>query len=50
MFKTFNMGLGLILAVNSEQEDLILKELDKRGQKAYKIGRIEKGKRGVNLQ
>jgi len=45
MFRTFNMGVGLVVAVDSENVDKILKDSD-----AYVIGEIKKGKKGVKLQ
>lgn len=40
MFHTFNMGIGLIVIVNAEQSELILKDLGQLGEKAYYIGEI----------
>jgi len=45
MFRTFNMGIGMILAVSSENVDNVLKNSD-----GYIIGEIKKGKKGVNLK
>jgi phosphoribosylformylglycinamidine cyclo-ligase len=45
MFRTFNMGVGMIFAVSKENVDEILRNSD-----AYVIGEIKKGKKGVNLQ
>ncbi|GAX88315.1 phosphoribosylformylglycinamidine cyclo-ligase [Lebetimonas natsushimae] len=45
MFRTFNMGVGMIFAVSGENVDEILKNSD-----AYVIGEIKKGKKGVNLK
>jgi len=44
MYRTFNMGIGMILTVNEENVDFILKNSD-----AYEIGQIKKGKKGVKL-
>ena len=45
MFRTFNMGVGMILAVNEENVENVLKNSD-----GYIIGEIKKGKKGVNLK
>ena len=45
MFRTFNMGVGMILAVSSGNVDNVLKNSD-----GYIIGEIKKGKKGVKLQ
>jgi len=44
MYRTFNMGVGIILAVNEKNVDFILKNSD-----AYEVGQIKKGKKGVKL-
>jgi phosphoribosylformylglycinamidine cyclo-ligase len=45
MFRTFNMGVGMILAVDEENVDKVLQNSD-----GYVIGKIEKGQKGVKLQ
>jgi len=45
MFRTFNMGVGMILAVSAENVDNVLKNSD-----GYIIGEIKKGQKGVKLQ
>ncbi len=45
MFRTFNMGVGMILAVSPENVDKVLENSD-----GYIIGEIKKGKKGVKLQ
>jgi phosphoribosylformylglycinamidine cyclo-ligase len=47
MYRTFNMGIGFILVVSRKDADSILLKLKRLGEKAYVIGRIEKGKREV---
>ncbi len=44
MFRTFNMGVGMILIVSEENASEVL---DKSG--GYVIGKVEKGERGVRL-
>ncbi|WP_457561701.1 phosphoribosylformylglycinamidine cyclo-ligase [Caminibacter pacificus] len=45
MYRTFNMGVGLILAVDEKDVDEVLKNSD-----GYIIGEIQKGKKGVKLK
>jgi phosphoribosylformylglycinamidine cyclo-ligase len=47
MFKTFNMGIGLVLVVEESEKERILKALKRYGETAYIIGRVESGRRGV---
>ncbi|MCT8976209.1 phosphoribosylformylglycinamidine cyclo-ligase [Clostridium sp. CX1] len=49
MFNTFNMGIGFVLCVKQQDAEEIIKELKELGEKAYKIGYIEKGKKEVIL-
>ncbi len=44
MFRTFNMGVGMVLAVSKENVDNVLNDSD-----GYVIGEIKKGKKGVKL-
>ena len=45
MFRTFNMGVGMVLAVDASNVDEIVNNSD-----AYVIGQIEKGTKGVELK
>ena len=47
MYRTLNMGIGFILVVNKADAAKIIKNLNSLGEKAFVIGRIEKGKSGV---
>lgn len=47
MFKTFNMGIGLVLVVNSSDKEKIVKKLESLGEKSYVIGEIVKGEKDV---
>ena len=38
MYNTFNMGIGMVLAVNPQDADAIVEYLGEQGEKAYKIG------------
>lgn len=44
MFRTFNMGIGMVLVVEAKDENKIMAYLAKQKYKAYVIGEIGKGK------
>ncbi len=48
MFNTFNMGIGMVLAVSKEDADFVMKILKESGETVYQIGEIVKGE-GVTL-
>jgi phosphoribosylformylglycinamidine cyclo-ligase len=47
MYRTFNMGLGLVLVAEPSDSQGILKRLKRFGENAFVIGRIKRGKGGV---
>jgi len=47
MFNTFNMGIGLVLAVKKEDAEEIICTLGDLGEKAYIIGSVAKGEGGI---
>jgi phosphoribosylformylglycinamidine cyclo-ligase len=47
MYRDFNMGLGMVLAVPAKQADAVMKKAKKLGEKPYLIGEIVKGKQVV---
>jgi phosphoribosylformylglycinamidine cyclo-ligase len=47
MFRVFNMGVGLVLVVPPDRADPALRLAEAQGDKAFRIGVIEKGERGV---
>ncbi|MFA5113655.1 MAG: phosphoribosylformylglycinamidine cyclo-ligase [Candidatus Margulisiibacteriota bacterium] len=47
MYKTFNMGIGMVLVVEAKQADRIMAYLKKKKETAYVIGEIGKGNREV---
>lgn len=49
MFNTFNMGIGLVMAVNKEQAKDIVAHFESMGEKAYIIGEVTEGSEGVEL-
>ncbi len=40
MFSTFNMGIGMVIIVEPEQQQSILRDLMNSGEKAYQIGEV----------
>ena len=49
MYNTFNMGIGLIMAVPAGQADQAMALLDQAGEQAYVIGSVVAGEAGVEL-
>ena len=47
MMRTFNMGIGMVLVVPSDNFKRVHTILDRVGEKYYTIGRIVKGERKV---
>jgi len=45
MFRTFNMGIGMVLVVDKNAKGKILKHFAKYRQKAFMVGEIVKGKK-----
>ena len=49
MYNTFNMGIGMIMAVPAQQADAAMAALAEAGEKAYVIGKVVAGADGVEL-
>lgn len=49
MYNTFNMGLGMILAVDKADVETTLEAVKAAGESPYIVGRIEDGEKGVTL-
>lgn len=49
LYNTFNMGLGLVLAVPPADADAALAALDAAGETAFVLGTVQAGARGVLL-
>lgn len=49
MYNTYNMGLGMVLAVDPADVDTVLAVVEKAGEKAYVVGTVEAGEKGVTL-
>ena len=50
MYNTYNMGLGLVIAVDPTQADAAIAAIEAAGEKAYRVGIIEAGEKGVILK
>ena len=50
MYNTFNMGIGMILALPAAQADQALSLLQGAGEQAYRIGEVVAGDEGVVLR
>ena len=46
---TFNMGLGMVLAVSPEDVDKTMEAVRSAGETPYVVGRVEAGEKGVDL-
>lgn len=49
MYNTYNMGLGMVLAVDASDVDKVMAALSQAGETAYVVGRCEAGEKGVVL-
>lgn len=49
MYNTFNMGLGMILAVDPADVDKTMEALKAAGETPYVVGSAEAGEKGVTL-
>lgn len=49
MYNTFNMGTGLVIAVDADKADEAVRILQDNGEKAAVIGEVKSGEKGVEL-
>ncbi len=49
MYNTFNMGIGMVLAVPAEIAPFVVAEANNQGEKAYIIGEIVKGEEKIEI-
>lgn len=49
IYNTFNMGIGMVMAVDPGSEQEVVRYLGTLGEKAYVIGEVIKGEAGVEL-
>ena len=49
MYNTFNMGLGMVVAVDEADVDKTMAAIKAAGDQPYVVGTIENGEKGVTL-
>lgn len=49
MYNTYNMGLGMVLAIAPEQAEAAVEAIQKAGETPYVVGQIEAGEKGVTV-
>ena len=49
MYNTYNMGLGMVLAVDPADVDKTMEAIKAAGDTAYVVGHCEAGEKGVTL-
>lgn len=49
MYNTYNMGLGMVLAVDPSDVEKTMEAIKAAGETPYVVGRIEEGEKGVTL-
>lgn len=49
MYNTFNMGIGMVLAVSPEIADEVVAAAEQLGDKAYIIGKVESGEEKIEI-
>ncbi|MBQ7582013.1 MAG: phosphoribosylformylglycinamidine cyclo-ligase [Lachnospiraceae bacterium] len=49
MYNTFNMGIGMMLAVDAKDEKKTIDAINASGETAYRVGEIVKGDKGIEL-
>ena len=49
MYNTYNMGIGMMLAVDSDKADEAIRLLKEAGENAYVVGEITDGEKGITI-
>ncbi len=49
MYNTYNMGLGMVLAVSGKDAEKAMEAIRQAGETPYLVGRIEAGEKGVTV-
>ena len=49
MYNTYNMGLGMIVAVSPDKVDATMEAIKSAGDVPYVVGEIKAGEKGVTL-
>ena len=50
MYNTFNMGIGMVIAVGAADADRTVALIEQSGHKGYIIGEVTKGEKGITLE
>ena len=49
MYNTYNMGIGMMVAVSADEADKAIRLIEAAGEKAYLVGEIMEGEKGIEL-
>ena len=49
MYNTYNMGIGMLLAVDEKDVDTTMKAIEAAGEKCFLVGEINAGEKSVEL-
>ncbi len=49
MYNTYNMGLGMLIAVDQKDADKAVKLINETGEQAYIVGAVRNGEKGVTV-
>ena len=49
MYNTYNMGIGMMLALDPKDAEKAIEALKAVGEEAYVVGSVEEGEKGVTL-
>jgi phosphoribosylformylglycinamidine cyclo-ligase len=50
MYRTFNMGVGMVVAISPADKDAVESHLQQQGLQVYQIGRVTEGNREVSIR
>lgn len=49
MYNTYNMGLGMVLAVSPGEEEKVLAAITQAGEQGYIVGKVQAGEKGITI-
>jgi phosphoribosylformylglycinamidine cyclo-ligase len=49
MYRTFNMGVGMVIVASKQEAERVKAHLDSRGESHYDIGRVVAGSKDVRI-
>jgi phosphoribosylformylglycinamidine cyclo-ligase len=50
LLRTFNLGIGMVVIVASQNQELVTRELDQAGEAYYLIGKVTTGRQEVRFE